>query len=186
MDAIEYGLAIVPDPVTVTLDPADINPLIVLTLPAVSPEAVPVALVKTAVDGVPIFGSSRIAPSIVGPVSTTNFVPVPVWEPIEVALPTDVITPVRLAFVVAVIVPPPVADKDEAAPITSACPVDTPLVTEAKGADVVPLVAAVILPLLSTVMLAVVYDPAVTAVLANVVEKLPVPVPVTSPVRVIV
>jgi len=34
-----------------------------------------------------------------GEVSTTNLVPVPVWEAIEVALPTEVITPVKLAFV---------------------------------------------------------------------------------------
>ena len=39
-------------------------------------------------------------PAIVGDVSTTNFVPVPVCEVMEVALPEDVMTPVRLAFVV--------------------------------------------------------------------------------------
>ena len=38
----------------------------------------------------------------VGESSTTNFVPVPVCEAIEVALPTLVITPVRLALVVTV------------------------------------------------------------------------------------
>lgn len=38
----------------------------------------------------------------VGDVSTTNFVPVPVWLAIAVALPVDVITPVRLALVVTV------------------------------------------------------------------------------------
>ena len=35
-----------------------------------------------------------------GEVSTTNLVPVPVCDAIEVALPIEVITPVRLAFVV--------------------------------------------------------------------------------------
>jgi hypothetical protein len=43
----------------------------------------------------------------VGAVSTTNFVPVPVWEAIEVALPTEVMTPVKLAFVVTVPAFPP-------------------------------------------------------------------------------
>lgn len=57
----------------------------------------PVALVSSAAVGVPKFGVTRI-----GDVSTTNLVPVPVWEAIEVALPTDVITPVKLAFVTTV------------------------------------------------------------------------------------
>ncbi len=38
----------------------------------------------------------------VGPLSTTNFVPVPVWDAIAVAFPTDGIGPVKLAFVVTV------------------------------------------------------------------------------------
>ena len=63
----------------------------------------PVALVSTAADGVPMFGVTRV-----GLVSTTNFVPVPVCEAIEVALPTDVITPVRLAFVITVAANEPV------------------------------------------------------------------------------
>lgn len=41
-----------------------------------------------------------VRPTIVGLVSTTNFVPVPVWDAIEVVLPDEVMTPVRLAFVV--------------------------------------------------------------------------------------
>jgi hypothetical protein len=38
----------------------------------------------------------------VGDVSTTNFVPVPVCDAIDVALPDEVMTPVKLAFVVTV------------------------------------------------------------------------------------
>ncbi len=38
----------------------------------------------------------------VGEVSTTNFVPVPVWEAMDVALPTEVMGPVKLALVVTV------------------------------------------------------------------------------------
>ena len=49
-----------------------------------------------------------------------------------------------------------------------------------------PLEAAVILPFASTVILAEVYEPGVTAVFARVVAKLPVPLPVTSHVSVIV
>jgi hypothetical protein len=44
----------------------------------------------------------RAGVTSVGDVSTTNFVPVPVCEAIEVALPTDVIGPVRFALVVTV------------------------------------------------------------------------------------
>ena len=39
----------------------------------------------------------------------TNVEPVPVWEATEVALPTDVIGPVRLAFVMTVPAVPAVA-----------------------------------------------------------------------------
>ena len=54
----------------------------------------PVALVSTAAVGVPKLGVTNT-----GDVSTTNLVPVPVCEAMEVALPTDVITPVKLALV---------------------------------------------------------------------------------------
>ena len=54
-------------------------------------------LVKSPLEGVP-----RTGVISVGLVSTTNLVPVPVCEAIEVAFPTEVITPVRFAFVVAV------------------------------------------------------------------------------------
>ena len=57
----------------------------------------PVAFVSTPAEGVPMFGVTSV-----GEVSTTNFVPVPVCEAIDVALPTDVIGPVRFAFVVTV------------------------------------------------------------------------------------
>jgi hypothetical protein len=63
----------------------------------------PVALVRIAADGVPRFGVTRV-----GLVSTTNFVPVPVCEAMEVALPDDVITPVRLALVTTVAANEPV------------------------------------------------------------------------------
>jgi hypothetical protein len=56
-----------------------------------------VQLVKVPDAGVPKFGVTKL-----GLVSTTNLSPVPVCEAIEVALPTEVITPVRLAFVVTV------------------------------------------------------------------------------------
>jgi hypothetical protein len=45
---------------------------------------------------------------IVGEPLTTNVVPVPVCEAIEVAFPTDVITPVRFAFVTTVAANEPV------------------------------------------------------------------------------
>ena len=51
---------------------------------------------------VPDVGVPRTGVISVGLVSITNLVPVPVWLAIEVALPIEVITPVRLAFVVAV------------------------------------------------------------------------------------
>ena len=51
---------------------------------------------------VPDVGVPRTGVISVGEVSITNLVPVPVCEAMLVALPTEVITPVRLAFVVAV------------------------------------------------------------------------------------
>jgi hypothetical protein len=68
------------------------TPPAVRLLPVIAPVAakdVPVAA--------PMFGVTSV-----GLVSTTNFVPVPVWDAMEVALPTDVIGPVRLALVVTV------------------------------------------------------------------------------------
>ena len=53
--------------------------------------------VRSPADGVPIFGVTKT-----GEVSTTNFVPLPVCEAIDVAFPTLVIGPVKLAFVVTV------------------------------------------------------------------------------------
>src|SRR5262245_37325869 len=47
----------------------------------------------------------------------------------------------------------------------------------------VPFAAAVSRPLASTVMLALVYEPGLTAVLASVAAALPGPVAVTSPLR---
>ena len=51
---------------------------------------------------VPLEGVPRTGVTSVGLVSITNLVPVPVCEAMLVAFPTEVITPVRLAFVVAV------------------------------------------------------------------------------------
>ena len=51
---------------------------------------------------VPDVGVPRTGVISVGLVSITNLVPVPVCEAIEVAFPTEVITPVRFAFVVTV------------------------------------------------------------------------------------
>jgi hypothetical protein len=48
-------------------------------------------------EATPIFGVTKV-----GLVSTTNFVPVPVCEAMEVALPIEVITPVKFALVVTV------------------------------------------------------------------------------------
>ena len=55
----------------------------------------------------------------VGEVSTTNFVPVPVCEAIDVAFPALVIGPVKLAFVVAVTVGLATSPKFESAVTTS-------------------------------------------------------------------
>ena len=54
---------------------------------------------------VPVFNdvadaTPKIGVIKVGVLSTTNFVPVPVLDAIDVALPTDVITPVKFALVV--------------------------------------------------------------------------------------
>jgi len=57
----------------------------------------PVQLVSVPLEGVPRRGVTSV-----GLVDITKVVPVPVCEAIEVAFPTDVIGPVRLAFVVAV------------------------------------------------------------------------------------
>lgn len=67
---------------------------LVVTVHAVRPDAVPVMLVPMSTDGVPRFGVTSV-----GEVSITNFDPVPVCEATEVAFPTDVIGPVKLAFV---------------------------------------------------------------------------------------
>lgn len=81
---------------------------LVVTLPAVSPEAVPVMFVPTSADGVPSAGVTKV-----GLVANTA-APVPVssvnapasWaevnEPSDVALPAEVTAPVRLALVVTV------------------------------------------------------------------------------------
>ena len=62
---------------------------------------------------------ATVGVTIVGEVSTTNFVPVPVWEAIDVAFPADVIGPVRLAFVVTVeALPEQLPDEPEQLPVT--------------------------------------------------------------------
>ena len=57
----------------------------------------PVAFVNTPAEGVPIFGVVNV-----GLACITNVLPVPVWAATEVAFPTDVIGPVRLALVTTV------------------------------------------------------------------------------------
>jgi hypothetical protein len=57
----------------------------------------PVALVRRPAEGVPIFGVVSV-----GLACMTNVEPVPVWAATEVALPTDVIGPVKLALVITV------------------------------------------------------------------------------------
>ena len=63
--------------------------------------AVTVILFMVVAVAAPIVGVTSV-----GEVSTTNFVPVPVCEAIEVAFPTEVITPVRFAFVLTVLALP--------------------------------------------------------------------------------
>ena len=70
---------------------------LVVTLPAVKPAAVPVKLVATPADGVPMFGVTNT-----GEVFITNVVPVPVCNATLVELPTLVMGPVRFALVVTV------------------------------------------------------------------------------------
>ena len=70
--------------------------------------------------------------------------------------------------------------------LNTVCPVDVIVSRFAVPAPPEPLAAAVILPFESTVMFADVYEPGATAVSARVAAKLPVPLHVTSPVRVIV
>jgi len=62
---------------------------------------------KAAANDVPV-AMPMLGVTRTGDVSTTNFVPVPVCEAIDVALPTDVITPVRLALVTTVAANEPV------------------------------------------------------------------------------
>ena len=91
---------------------------LVVTFPAVKPDAVPVMFVPTKADGVPSAGVTRV-----GELAKT-FAPVPVSSvnaaarfadvklPRDVAFPTEVIAPVKLAFVVTL-----PAVKPEAVPV---------------------------------------------------------------------
>jgi hypothetical protein len=75
-----------------------------------------VQLVSVPEEGVPSAGVTSV-----GEVFMTKVVPVPVCEAIEVALPTDVIGPVMLAFVVVVTAKsgPPIAITEVATPVLS-------------------------------------------------------------------
>ena len=73
---------------------APVKLALVVTLLAVNAVAVPVMFVPTNALGVPSAGVTSV-----GLVSITKVVPVPVWLAMLVALPTDVIGPVRLALV---------------------------------------------------------------------------------------
>lgn len=131
----------------------------------------PVALVRTAAVGVPKLGVIST-----GDVSTTNFVPVPVCEAMEVALPTDVITPVRLAFVASLPLSFWIACKIESVAATVPAPLVYPVSTLAiTGA----LVSVVALPTLVT-------SPVRLALITTVAANEPVPEPVTPPVSVMV
>lgn len=133
--------------------------------------------------------------AIVGEVSTTNLVPVPVCEAIDVALPDEVIGPVRLALVVTVAALPVIEPtmllvtvRSMNQPLTIRVPVEPIIPLEsvasieaaAPGAEeeVMACVWAVAVELL----LATVSVPGVAIVVAND----PVPEPVTAPVRVMV
>jgi hypothetical protein len=85
---------------------APVKLALVVTLPAVRPEAVPVMFVPTKADGVPRAGVTRVG--LVAktadpvPVSSVNAASkfAELNDPKDVALPTEVTAPVRLAFVV--------------------------------------------------------------------------------------
>jgi hypothetical protein len=85
---------------------APVKLALVVTLPAVKPEAVPVMFVPTKADGVPRAGVTRVG--LVAktadpvPVSSVNAASkfAELNDPKDVALPTEVTAPVRLAFVV--------------------------------------------------------------------------------------
>jgi hypothetical protein len=87
--------------------PSKLTPLIALGVarvlavaalpPIFSAVAVPVKFVATPLDGVPSAGVTNV-----GDVSITNVEPVPVCDATDVALPTEVIGPVKFALTVAV------------------------------------------------------------------------------------
>jgi hypothetical protein len=68
-----------------------------VAVPAVSPEAVPVQFVSTPEVGVPSRGVTRV-----GLACMTKVDPVPVWAATAVVFPLEVIGPLRLALVVTV------------------------------------------------------------------------------------
>lgn len=78
----------------------------VVTLPAVKPAAVPVIFVPTKADGVPSAGVTNVGDvaNTADPVPVSSVKAVASWadvnEPRDVAFPTEVTAPVRLAFVV--------------------------------------------------------------------------------------
>jgi len=86
-----------PEPVS-----SDMTPASSVDVVAARADSLSVVTTKVLVDGivVPLIDVAVATPSAgvisVGLVSTTNLVPVPVWDAIEVTAPTDVIGPVRL------------------------------------------------------------------------------------------
>jgi hypothetical protein len=77
------------------VEPVPVLLTVSVARPAVKPAAVPVRLVATPALGVPRSGVVSV-----GDACITNVVPVPVCAATAVALPVEVIGPVRLAFVV--------------------------------------------------------------------------------------
>jgi hypothetical protein len=136
----------------------------------------PVPFVKVTEVGVPKIGVTKV-----GLVFKT-----------KLPLPVEVVVPVP-PFATAMVVPlqtpdvivPTEVKLDETTVDFNVVPDSVP-----ASAIIEAVPAAVKRPLLSTVKVGIAvldpYDPAVTAVLVNVAAKLPVPVPVTSPVKVIV
>lgn len=150
----------------------------------------------------------------VGVVSTTNFEPVPVCEVIDVALPTEVITPVRLAFVTTVatfpteVTPPvklalvvtvaalPVTEPAIAfvtvrsvnQPLTIRVPVEPiiPLASVARSEAAMPGAEDEVIAWVWAVAVELVEDTVKVPGVAIVVANDPTPEPVTAPVRVIV
>ncbi len=126
---------------------------------------------------------------IVGEPLTTNVDPVPVCEAIDVALPTDVITPVRLAFVVTLPAVKPAAVPEMFVPtsavgVPSAGVINVGEVEKTRLVEVVPVAPAAVKPdiLLNAAIPALVAFVPPSATVTGAVSENTVPVSV-SPVE---